>query len=101
MPEYESRMSVIYIRDKYASPYLKYKYISVKPENLKTEKQFSKLIESKGTVFQSGLYYLKLSNSQIFVKFEIRNEKVVKIHKSSPITGKDYPIAEWFKKKKK
>jgi hypothetical protein len=45
----------------------------------------------------NGCYYLKLSNNQVFVRFDILDGKMHKLYKESPITGKAYPITAFWK----
>ena len=109
-------MLVLKIRETYKAPYHKNKYISVKKPDVMDKSGFKKLIQGYTSNWSSGIYDLQYLQSKrtkmfnemyaTFVRFDVRDGKVVKLWKNSPYNKKEYLIWEIFrenseKKKKK
>ncbi len=95
---FHEQMSVIRIRSKYAAPYLKHRYIYLSRRDVSSESTFKKAMNQKVSGWPDSMYYLKLSDGKVFVRFRIKNGRVTNIYKRSTITGNRYPIAEYIKK---
>jgi len=93
----EPRLEVMRVRQNFAAPYLKYKYLYVHKEDLKDKKSFIKRVQAVCTNWPPGTYYLKQPAGGVFARFEISNGKVKKIYENSPATNKPYPITEFFR----
>lgn len=98
MLDFEPKMSVLRIRAKYSAPYKKHMYFYLTKEDLKSEKDFIEKINKTVKNWKDGDYYLKLSSGRVFIRFTILEGKLKKINKISPITKKEYPVYNFFKK---
>ncbi len=94
---FESRLEVMRVRQNFAAPYLKYRYLFIQKTDLKDKRSFIKRIEKVCTSWPPGVYYLKLPGGGVFSRFEASDGKVKKIYENSPATNKPYPITEFFK----
>ena len=91
-------MSVIRIRSKYAAPYLKHRYIYLRRRDVASLSAFRQAMNEKVRGWPDSLYYLKLADGKVFVRFRVKEGKVTNIYKRSAITGNAYPIADYMKK---
>ncbi|UCD04088.1 MAG: hypothetical protein JSW73_00350 [Candidatus Woesearchaeota archaeon] len=98
MDEFESKMSVMKIRDKYSAPYKRHMYLYLLREDVKTKANFLEKLKSKVKNWKDGQYYLKLSSGKVFARFKVEEGKVRKLYRSSPITQKEYICWRFFKK---
>ncbi len=94
----DTRYSVVRVRDKYAGPYRKVPFISLQKEEFSSEVCFKRALRKKIKNWQTGEYMLKMSSGGIFVRFEVRDGKLDKMHKDSPVTGRPYPVCGLLKK---
>ena len=104
-------MLVLKIREAYKAPYHKNKYISIKPKDVVDKRTFVKLLQNYTKNWSSGVYELQYLFSQgfmydsnvysTFVRFDVRDGKLVKVWKNSPYSRKEYPIWSYFKKVKR
>jgi|GEM_PF-1250522 hypothetical protein len=100
-------MLVLKIRETYKAPYHKNKYISVKKPDVMDKSGFKKLIQGYTSNWSSGIYDLQYLQSKrtkmfnemyaTFVRFDVRDGKVVKFWKLSPYSKKEYPCWEYFR----
>jgi len=100
-------MLVLKIRETYKAPYHKNKYISVKKPDVMDKTGFKKLIQGYTSNWSSGIYDLQYLQSKrtkmfnemyaTFVRFDVRDGKVVKFWKLSPYSKKEYPCWEYFR----
>ena len=97
-PKLTDQLSVIRVRKQYAAPYLKYKYVYLKPKNVKSIIEFKRHMKEIVHSWPPGEYYLKLVAGSVFVRFIVFEGKVRRVITSSPATGKPYPILEFFRK---
>ncbi len=95
--KFEGRLEVMRVRQNFAAPYLKYKYLYMQKGDLKDKKSFIKRLHGVCSSWPPGIYYLKISDGGVFVRFEISNGKIKKIFETSPATNKPYPINDCFK----
>lgn len=98
MSDFEPKLSVLRIRAKYAAPYKKHMYFYLHKEDLESQKAFEEKVNKTVRNWKDGDYYLKLSSGRVFVRLTIIEGKLEKIHKTSPITKKEYPISKFLKK---
>jgi hypothetical protein len=94
---FESRLAVFRAKANFTAPYRKCKYLYMEPKDLKTKGSFTRHLMRIAANWPNGCYYLKLSNNQVFVRFDILDGKMHKLYKDSPITGKAYPITAFWK----
>ncbi len=95
---FHEQMSVIRIRSRYAAPYLKHRYLYLSKKDVISISTFKKAMNEKVRGWPDSLYYLKLSDGKVFVRFRITDGRVTNVYKKSNITGNRYPIAEYMKK---
>lgn len=95
--KFESRLEVMRVRQNFAAPYLKYRFLFVQKPDLKDKKSFVTRIQRVCTSWPPGVYYLKLADGAVFSRFEVSDGRVKKIYENSPATNKPYPITEFFK----
>ena len=98
-PKFEDQLSVIRVRKNYAAPYLKQKYVYVPKKATKTERTFKQSINEQIRNWPDGVYFLKLSTGKVFIRFEVKENKIVQIYRVSPATGVKYPLYEFFIKR--
>ncbi len=96
---FEPQMSVIYIRKNYAAPYLKYRYVYLRKSQVRTDKKFKEAMKDITKNWPDGTFYFKLSTGEVFVRFDVKNGKIRKIHKISPTTGRPYPVKDLMKRR--
>jgi len=104
-------MLVLKIRETYKAPYHKNKFIPVKKPDVLEKRIFLKLLNQYTGNWSSGIYdlqYLVTKRTTMFnemyatfIRFDVRDGKVVKLWKLSPYTKKEYPIWEYFREGKK
>lgn len=94
---FSEQMSVIRIRSRYAAPYLKHRYIYLSRRDVSSESAFKRSMKQKVRGWPDSLYYLKLADGKVFVRFRIKEGKVTNVYKRSTITGNRYPIADYMK----
>jgi len=98
-PKFEHQLSVIRVRKNYSAPYLKQKYIYIDRKDVRTEKTFKQAVNERIRNWPDGVYFLKLSDGKVFTRFEVKNTRVLRIHRISPATGSRYPMHEFFIRK--
>ncbi len=96
--DFEEQLTVIRIRKRYSAPFLKYKYIYLKKEDLKSKKAFINKMSNIVKTWPDSEYQLKLSSGKVFIKFLVRDGIITDVFTKSNITGKNYPVAEIMKK---
>ena len=92
-------MSVIRVRKGYAAPHLKQKYLYIDKKDVKTERTFKKSINEQIRNWPDGIYFLRLSTGKVFIRFEVKENKVTQFYRVSPATGMKYPLYEFFIKR--
>lgn len=97
MDEFESKLSVLKIRDKYSAPYKQHMYIYILKEDLKSKDIFIEKLNSKVANWKDGQYYLKVSSGKVFARFKVELGKVRTLYRSSPITQREYLCWRFFK----
>ena len=95
--KFEGRLEVMRVRQNFAAPYLKYRYLYVQKLDLKDKKSFIKRVQGVCASWPPGTYYLKHADGGVFARFEVSSGKVKKIFENSPATNKPYPINDCFK----
>jgi len=96
-PAFESRLAVFRVKATFVAPYRKCKFFYLDKAQLKSKSTFIKRIEEVAGNWPNGIYFLKMSSGQVFVRFEMFNGKVRVLYKDSPTTGKRYPAWLFFK----
>ncbi|MBT4114231.1 hypothetical protein HOD83_03730 [Candidatus Woesearchaeota archaeon] len=99
-PKFEDQMSVIRVRKNYAAPYLKQRYVYINKKDVKTERTFKQAINDQIRNWPDGVYFLKLSNGKVFIRFEVKENRIIQVYRVSPATGLKYPLYEFFIKRK-
>jgi len=104
-------MLVLKIRDSYKAPYHKNKYLIVKKKDCENVVSFKKFMHQFTGNWSAGSYdiqfvleeggYMQSPVYYTFIRIDIRDGKVVKVHKASPYTRKIYPIWDVFEESKK
>jgi len=104
-------MLVLKIRETYKAPYHKNKFINVTIPDASEKRKFVKLLENYTSNWSSGIYDLQFLLRKrttmfnelysTFIRFDVRDGKVVKLWKLSPYTKKEYPIWEYFREGRK
>jgi len=94
---FEPRLAVFRVKANFIAPYRKCKYLYMDPKDLKTKGSFTKHVLRIAGAWPNGTYYLKLSNGQVFARFDMIDGKIHKFYKDSPITGKLYPVWAFWK----
>ena len=108
-------MLVLKIRDTYKAPYHKNKYLTIKKKDCEGLVVFKKFMHQFTGNWSAGSYdiqfvlkeatYMSPPIYYTYSRIDIRDGKVVKVHKLSPYTRRTYPIwdifAEFRKKPKK
>lgn len=104
-------MLVLKIRETYKAPYHKNKFLMVRAKDVKNKKDFIKFMKQFTINWSSGVYELQflfsegfMRNSNIystFIRFDVRDGKVVRLWKNSPYSRREYPIWQYFEKPKK
>lgn len=95
--QFENRLAVMRVRVNYIAPYRKCRYFYLEKKHLKNKRAFIKHIHEIASSWPNGTYYLKLSNGQVFARFDMVAGKVKKLYKESPATGKVYALWDWIK----
>lgn len=100
-------MLVLKIRDTYKAPYHKNKYLNVTKKHLESTAELKKFLQEYTLNWSSGMYDLQFllvagdyNRSPIystFMRFDVREGKVVKIWKISPYTKKEYMVWDFLK----
>ena len=97
MPKiFENRLAVMRVRVNYIAPYRKCRYFYLEKKHLKNKRAFAAHVKEVASNWPNGTYYLKLSNGQVFSRFELVAGRVKKLYKESPATGKVYAIWDWI-----
>jgi len=96
IPVFESRLAIFRVRANFIAPYRKCRFFYLDHPHLKTKNAFIKRVEEIAASWPNGTYYLKLSNGQVFARFDMYNGKVKILYKNSPVTGKLYPLWAFF-----
>jgi len=104
-------MLVLKIRDTYKAPYHKNKYLNVTKKHLESTAELEKFLQEYTLNWSSGMYDLQFllvagdyNRSPIystFMRFDVREGKVVKIWKISPYTKKEYMVWDFLKVSRK
>ena len=94
----EQKLTVMRIRKNYAAPYRKCKYFAVSRKVLRSLKDFREYIKKVARTWPQSSYYLKLQDGKIFARMDVANGRLKKLYKTSPVTGKVYPIWDYIKK---
>ncbi|MBU1246055.1 MAG: hypothetical protein KKH88_04990 [Nanoarchaeota archaeon] len=104
-------MLVLKIRDTYKAPYHKNKYLNVTKKHLESTAELKKFLQEYTLNWSSGMYDLQFllvagdyNRSPIystFMRFDVREGKVVKIWKISPYTKKEYMVWDFLKVSRK
>jgi len=97
MPKFENRLAVMRVRVNYIAPYRKCRYFYLEKSHLKNKRTFIKHIQEVAKGWPNGTYYLKMSDGQIFARFDLIDGKVKKLYKESPVTGKIYAVWDFLK----
>jgi len=92
------QFTLMIVRKRYISPYRKYKYVAMDSDSLSTKRRFIKSIEEKSTHWRDATYFL-MDAQGVFSRFDIKEGKVEKLYKLSPITELTYPCWEGFSRK--
>ena len=85
------------VRKRYVSPYRRYKYMVLDSGSLRSKKKFIDEIEKRSEHWRDATYFL-MEKRGVFARFEIKEGKVVKLFKNSPVTDLIYPCWDGFKK---
>ena len=103
-------MMVLKIRDVYKAPYHKHKYLSINRKTVEDRKGFIGFLQEFTKTWSSGTYELQFlmqereyAESNIystFIRFDVRDGRVVKLWKLSPYNKREYPIWSYFKPEK-
>jgi len=91
------QFTVMIVRKRYSSPYRRASYFVVKTSNLRQKRKLIAEIEKRCEHWREATYFLKDEHG-VFARFEIKNGKVSKLYKHSPITDLIYPCWDKFKK---
>lgn len=104
-------MLVLKIRDMYKAPYHKNKFLSIPLRLAESKKELLKHLQDYTKNWSSGVYELQFlfqerdyAESNIystFMRFDVRDGKIVKLWKLSPYSKKEYPCWKYFKLDKK
>lgn len=91
------QFTVMIVRKRYSSPYRRSTYLVLSEDTLRTKRRFIKNIESRCEHWRDATYFLKDENG-VFARFDIKDGKVEKVYKLSPITEEPYPCWTCFKR---
>lgn len=94
---FENRLAVMRVRVNFIAPYRKCRYFYLEKKHLRNKRIFVKHIQTIANNWPNGTYYLKLSNGQVFARFDLIAGRVKKLYKESPATGRIYAVWEWIK----
>ena len=100
-PSFDKRLAVIRVKTTYSGPFRKHPYFQLERKNVRDKRALKKHIETTAGNWPNGEYYLKNSEGQIFVRFDMLNGKVRYLYDKSPITGNPYTWPEFTIKKRK
>jgi hypothetical protein len=96
---FENRLSVVRVKANFAGPYRKSPFFYMEREHLRSKQRFITHVRNIARSWPYGTYYLKTSTGQVFARFDISAEgEVRKLYKESPVTGKPYPVWDFFRK---
>ncbi|MGB9675293.1 MAG: hypothetical protein ACP5IJ_00845 [Candidatus Nanoarchaeia archaeon] len=95
-PKFESKLAVFKIKTNFMAPFKKCRYLYIEPKTLKSKVTFLKYLNNFIRNWPNGTYYLKLSTNQVFARFDVTNGKISRFYEKSPITGKVYPIWNYW-----
>jgi len=95
--KFEDKLAVIRVKKTYAAPFLKYKYVYVKRNDIKDRNKFKSKIDKIAASWPPSIYLLKHPSGKIFARFRVSEGKMTLLYKTSPSTGDLYPVWEFFK----
>ena len=91
------QFTLMIVRKRYVSPYRRYKYVAMDSASLKSKKKLISDIQGRSEHWRDATYFL-MDKKGVFARFDMKEGKVDKLYRHSPVTDLIYPCWDGFKK---